>query len=46
MKIKILPGYPTYNLKLQKYDVALIAGFIFCCAVILYLSWSVSDYGG
>jgi len=41
MKIKILPGYPSYNLKLQQYDIALLAGFIFCCITILYLA-----YGG
>lgn len=42
MKIKILPGYPSYNLKLQQYDIALIVGFIFCCVMIAYLSWSVA----
>jgi hypothetical protein len=43
MKIKILSGYPTYNFKLERYDIALLASFIFCCVTVLWLAYSVSE---
>lgn len=39
MKIKLIKGYLTYNLKLERYDIALMIGFVFCCGTILYLAF-------
>lgn len=42
MKIKLLPGYPTYNFKLTQMEAVLLAGFIFCCVTVLWLAYSVN----
>ena len=40
MKIKILAN----NFKLEKYDIALLASFIFCCITVLWLAYSIAEF--
>lgn len=40
MKFKILPGYPTYEIKLTARDKYLLTVFVVCCVMV---AWMVGE---
>ena len=42
MKIKTLPGYPTYEFKITWFDMLLAIEFVIACVVVVYMAYELA----